>query len=183
MVDEDYNAAVGAVFQYTAKPDDINEAYEQCALACEYYSVGGTTCTVLIERNRARMLTWFQENGYMHLLARRPKKADKTGVVRSRVKEYGGVMDEQTKQLLIGMEDDDINANITNYKFVDLLLDLARFNPHIKGRKFDRVDAWGWTLLNLRTVRQKSMFANKDDGNDFMGLGYTRDKSGRIVRN
>lgn len=183
MIDEDYNAAAGAVFQYTAKPDDINEAYEQCALACEYYSVGGNTCTVLIERNRARMLTWFQENDYTHLLARRPKKVDKTGTTRSRIKEYGGVMDEQMKQLLVGMIDDDINANIDHYNFVDLLLDLARFNPHSKDKKFDRVDAWGWTLLNLRTVRQKRAFAQKGDDDLFAGIGFKKDRNGKIVRN
>jgi hypothetical protein len=181
MITEEYTASVGAVFQYTAKPEDINEAYEQCALACEYYSVGGDTCTVLIERNRARMLTYFQENGYKHLLARRPKKVDKG--VQSRVKEYGGVMDEQMKGLLIGMIDDDINMNIHNYNFADLLVDCSRFNPNSKDKKFDRVDAWGWTLLNLKTKRQKKTFANKTDDNFFAGIGFKKDKSGRIIRN
>jgi hypothetical protein len=183
MITDEYTAATGAVFQYTAKPEDINEAYEQCALACEYYSVGGDTCTVLIERNRARMLTYFQENGYKHLLARRPKKVDKGGVISSRVKEYGGVMDEQTKGLIIGMIDDDINSNISNYKFADLLMDCSRYNPNSKTKKFDRVDAWGWTLMNLKTKRHKKAFAHKTDDNFFQGIGFTKDKSGRIVRN
>ena len=88
-------ASGGAVLQYTAKPKDMNEAYEQCALAAEFYSQK-TACTVLIERNRARMISYFQDRGLEKYLAKKPSKIGRLSRPGT-VIEYGVYMDEMIK--------------------------------------------------------------------------------------
>ena len=173
-------ASGGAVLQYTAKPKDMNEAYEQCALAAEFYSQK-TACTVLIERNRARMISYFQDRGLEKYLAKKPSKIGRLSRPGT-VIEYGVYMDEMIKDQMIGIIDDDINSNIENYEFVDLLSDLAHYNPDNKRKKYDRVDAWGLTLINLRTASKSRLLGKKTDDDLFLGLGFSVNKSGKIER-
>jgi len=170
----------GAVLQYTAKPKDMNEAYEQCALAAEYYSKK-SICTVLIERNRARMISYFQDRDLTKFLAKKPPKIGKLARPGN-VVEYGVYMDEMVKDQMIGVIDDDLTSNIEHYHYSDLLSDLANYNPENKKRKYDRVDAWGLTLINLRTVA-KSRLLRKETSNDlFKGFDYVFSKEGKLQR-
>lgn len=155
----------GAVMQYTAKPLDMNEAYEQCALACEYYG-----CTVLVEKNRARMISYFEDRELGHLLANKPPKIGK--LARDRTIEKGVYMDEAFQGYMIGEIDNDSRENIENYFFVDLLSNMCNYNPENKKKKYDRVDAWGLTLANLRTTLKRSMLRSKDDEDMFKGLSF-----------
>ncbi len=51
-----------------------------------------------------------------------------------------------------------------------------------KKRKYDRVDAWGLTLINLRTVA-KSRLLRKETSNDlFKGFDYVFSKEGKLQR-
>jgi len=170
-----------AVFQYTAKPKDMNEAYEQCYLACRYYSPPGSpTVTVLIERNRARMIAYFEDRQLSEFLAKRPQKVGKISRPTHTI-EYGVYMDTTTQDQLIGMIDDDIMNNIEHYNFTDLLGDLATYNPDIDSKKHDRVDAWGLTLLNLRTTAKSRVFREKTDSDMYNGIGFVKNK-GKLVQ-
>lgn len=160
--------------QYTAKPLDMNIAYEQCALACEYYG-----CTVLIEKNRARMIAYFEDRELSHLLANKPAKIGKLS--RDRTIEKGIYMDESVQSHMIGEIDNDSRGYIETYNFVDLLGDMCNYNPENKKKKYDRVDAWGLTLLNLRTTAKRGVLKNKDDDNMFKGLGFSFEK-GKLQR-
>ena len=177
---DEETASQGAVLQYTAKPKDMNEAYEQCALALEYYSKKNP-CTVLIERNRARMIAYFQDRELARFLAKKPPKIGKLARPGNSV-EYGVYMDEMIQDQMIGILDDDISNNIEQYFFGDLLADLANYNPENRKRKYDRVDAWGLTLINLRTASKSRLLRKKTDDNLFAGLGYVTNKEGKLER-
>jgi len=170
----------GAIMQYTDKPKDMNEAYEQCALALEYYSKY-TVCTVLIERNRARMISYFEDRMLHKYLAKKPSKVGKLMRPGTTI-EYGIYMDELVKDQMIGLIDDDVNANIEQYHFVDLLSDMCNYSPNNKKRKYDRVDAWGLTLINLRTASKSRLLRKKTDSNLFAGLDYVMSKDGKLQR-
>jgi hypothetical protein len=170
-----------AVFQYTAKPKDMNEAYEQCYLACRYYSLeGAPTVTVLIERNRARMISYFEDRQLTEFLAKRPQRVGKIARPTHTV-EYGVHMDTTTQDQMIGVIDDDILINIDSYNFTDLLGDLATYNPDIDSKKHDRVDAWGLTLINLRTTAKSRVFREKTDSDMFNGIGFVKNQ-GKLVQ-
>lgn len=163
----------GQVAQYTAKPKDMNEAYEQCLLACEYYE-----CTVLIENNRKRMIAYFEDRGFSHLMANRPKKVGKHD--RMRTIEKGAYMDEGFRAQMIGAIDDDIRENVETYVFYDLLSHLCHYNPENRKKKYDRVDAWGLTLINLRTIEKRGLL-KKSDEVDFSVLDF-KNINGKIQR-
>jgi len=91
-------------------------------------------------------------------------------------------MDELVKDQMIGLIDDDVNANIEQYHFVDLLSDMCNYNPNNKKRKYDRVDAWGLTLINLRTASKSRLLRKKTDSNLFAGLDYVMGKDGKLQR-
>lgn len=61
------------VFEYTYGPNVPRDYYEQALLALIYYN----NCKVLIERNKAGMITYFDERGFKHLLQTSP-----TGMTR-----------------------------------------------------------------------------------------------------
>jgi hypothetical protein len=91
-------------------------------------------------------------------------------------------MDEMIQDQMIGILDDDISNNIEQYFFGDLLADLANYNPENRKRKYDRVDAWGLTLINLRTASKSRLLRKKTDDNLFAGLGYVTNKEGKLER-
>jgi len=170
----------GAVMQYTAKPQDINVAYEQCAMACEFYSNDMGVCTVLVEKNRARMIAYFELMELHKYLAKKPKRTGKSES-RTRVIEYGVYMDESLSNEMIGEIDNDSRNNIEAYNFPDLLSEMCVYSSENKRKKGDRVDAWGLTLLNLRTVIKNRLLRKKTKEDPFATFGYGFDKQGRVV--
>lgn len=57
------------VFEYFDKPMQPRDFYDQSLLALMYYN----NTKILIERNRYGMITYFDENGFKHLLATKPQ--------------------------------------------------------------------------------------------------------------
>lgn len=57
------------VFEYYDKPTQPRDFYDQSLLALLYYG----NAKVMIERNRYGMITYFDENGFKHLLATKPQ--------------------------------------------------------------------------------------------------------------
>jgi hypothetical protein len=176
----DEGAGKRSVMQYTAKPQDITIAYEQCAMACEYYSNDKGDCEVLVEKNRARMIAHFELKGYQRYLAKKPKKTGKSES-RTKVVEYGVYMDEALSDEMIGEIDSDSRNHIDNYDFVDLLSEMCNYSRDNKRKKGDRVDAWGLTLLNLRTAIKKRLLRKKTDVDQFANIGY-KFENGKIKR-
>jgi hypothetical protein len=171
----------GAVMQYTAKPQDITIAYEQCAMACEYYSNDRGDCEVLIEKNRARMIAHFELKSYQRYLARKPRRTGRSEE-RSKIVQYGVHMDEALSDEMIGEIDVDSRSNIENYDFMDLLSEMCTYSRENKRKKGDRVDAWGLTLLNLRTAIKKRLLKKKTNVDQFANIGFSFDKNGKLTR-
>lgn len=67
------------VFEYTDRPQKAQEFYEQALMALIYYNA-----KVLIERNRFRMISFFEESGYKHLLVPEPASYMKRSSMLSR---------------------------------------------------------------------------------------------------
>lgn len=177
----------GPVFQYTDKPADMYEAYEQCLMACIYYDT-----QVLIENNKRLMIEFFKNKGFKHLLRKRPKSASKESKGSRSVIEYGFYMDEQMKKDVINYIDSDIKRNIHDYNFKDLVQDLKVHKPDVKRKKKDRVDGWGATLLCERSMKEgelyvgeqyrKTIAEEKPKHNDIKGLALRKNKQGKLTK-
>jgi len=127
------------VFEYTDRPSDVTEYYEQAMMASIYYN----KAKILIERNRYGMINFFEKSEYKYLLARTPK-----GIIRvngTKTTTYGLQMTPANKDYLKGLiakyvEDD--------YEFIpsyELLEEFAYFGA----RNTDRAMAFGVALILL----------------------------------
>lgn len=71
------------VFEYTDRPNDLTDYYEQALMACIYYN----KAKILIENNRYGMINYFEKSAYKFLMARTPKNL--TRVVGGKSMTYG----------------------------------------------------------------------------------------------
>jgi hypothetical protein len=91
-------------------------------------------------------------------------------------------MDEALSDEMIGEIDVDSRSNIENYDFMDLLSEMCTYSRENKRKKGDRVDAWGLTLLNLRTAIKKRLLKKKTNVDQFANIGFSFDKNGKLTR-
>jgi hypothetical protein len=152
------------------KPGKVNRFFEQNIMACLYYQA-----RILVERNRGgRMIGYFEDNGFEHLLKEEPQKPGR--VYYQRATRKGVVMNEEMIAQMTGL----LEAYVDNYcewiNDLELLEDLKLF-----GRKnSDHSFAFGIALLHLRDDKsQVTDRADKKKG----GLGFVYKKvNGRIER-
>lgn len=150
----------GIVCEYFGKPEAIELAYEQCAMMCVYYGNAKT----LIESNRKGMISWFQYNGFIHLLKAKPEKAGTLKMVqRKSVVEYGFYRDDSVFNEQFDLVEDDINNNIGEHYFPELLIDCLHYDFKDKKKKFDRVDAYMAYLYHKRVTNRVRKSENTND--------------------
>ena len=134
------------VASYTARPKELNEYYSQAILMLRYYN----DCKVLIERNRYRMISYFEDNEAKHLLHHSPQ-----GIVRlvgGKSNTIGIHMSPPIKDYLkdvIVEYIDDFHEQIPD---IDLLDEFMKFGTE----NTDRAMAFGLTLMLLKEDRLKT---------------------------
>jgi len=159
------------VFEYTDRPSDVTEFYEQALMASLYYN----KAKILIERNRYGMINFFEKSEYKFLMARTPK-----GVIRvqgGKTMTYGIQMTpankEYLKQLIAKYIED-------YYEFIPSYELLEEF-PYFGARNTDRAMAFGILLIFLEDynypVEQTALLKSK-----LPHFKYTKDARGTIKR-
>lgn len=128
------------VFEYTARPSDLTEYYEQAMMACIYFN----NAKLLIERNRYLMINFFENSNYKHLLARTP-----VGVIRvtrnGRMDTVGIMMTPANKEFLKGLIAKYVEDDYQLIPSLDLLEEFTYFGA----RNTDRAMAFGIALMLL----------------------------------
>jgi hypothetical protein len=127
------------VFEYTDRPADVTEYYEQAMMALIYYN----KAKVLIERNRYGMINFFEKSAYKYLIARTPKSVIK--VVGGREMTFGLMMTPATKKYLkdlLAKYIEDYYEFIPSWELLDEFL-------YFGARNTDRAMAFGVLLVYL----------------------------------
>lgn len=143
------------VCSFTDRPKQLNDYYSQALLMLRYYN----DCKVLIERNRYRMISYFTDNNYKHLLHYTPQ-----GLVRlvgGKVNTIGLNMTKDAKAYLVDVIEeyiDDYHEYIPDIKLLDEFTVFGTKNT-------DRAMAFGITLILLKEDRIKSGKRNAMDIN------------------
>jgi hypothetical protein len=159
------------VFEYVDRPQKASDYYMQSLAALLYYN----ECKTLIERNRYRMISFFDENGFKHLLATTPQGVSK--LVGGRVNTIGIHMNEHVKAYMTDLIDEYIDEYVEEIGSEELLDEFVRFGSE----NTDRVMAFGIALILLKEDRQKARKVDKSDQKGSLGFKYVR-INGRVVR-
>lgn len=133
------------VFEYTHRPSNLREYYKQALCALIYYN----NAKVLIERNRYRMISYFDEEGFKYLLQTTPQTV--TRVVGGKTNTIGVNMTPAAKELLEEMIDeyvDDYCEYIPSEELLDEFIVYGSVNT-------DKAMAFGICLMLLKEDKRK----------------------------
>jgi hypothetical protein len=139
-----YDKKPQMALKMTGRPPKAAEYYEQSILALLYYN----KAKVLIENNRFRMISYYEEAGFEDLLKLEPVQKNK--VIKGDILNYGIRMNVRTRQLL----EDAINNYTDNY--CDLIYDESLLEDFGKygEENTDEAIAFGWALVSLEDSLQ-----------------------------
>jgi hypothetical protein len=160
------------VFEYTARPANLVQYYEQAMLALTYYN----NARVFVEDNRYRFIGYFKENGYGYLLQTAPQ---------SYIRVFGG------KPNKIGFHKGTATADYMEELITEYIDDYVGFIPSDEllneciqygSRNTDRVIAFAAALMVLKEDRRKIRTVVGGRQNYTPTYGYKRTITGQIVR-
>lgn len=134
------------VFEYTDRPEDPRDAYEQCMMALIYYN----NTKVLIENNRYGMITYFEENGLKYLLATTPQ-----GLTKLVSKGSFNIGFYKTKYVTAHQEELIISYIEDHYDIIPSIELLHEFNKYGL-QNCDRIDGFAATLMFLKEDKTTS---------------------------
>lgn len=160
------------VFEYTDRPKLLKEYYDQSILALEYYN----NCKILIENNRYRMITYYQENNCKHKLYHTPQ-----GMIRligGKSNTIGFRMTEASKEYMENLIEEYILEYCDEIPSRELLDEFGVYGS----KNTDRVIAFGLCLVLLKEDRTKGRNAGKYQGSKYKMPVLRRDSTGKIVR-
>ena len=159
------------VFEYTDRPRQLNDYYDQAIMALEYYN--GTK--VLIERNRYRMISYFDITGNKHLLHYSPQGIMK--LVGGRANTLGIHMNDSVKEYLEDLVEEYVDDFYELIPSKDLLHEFIQYGT----TNTDRVIAFGLTLMLLKEDR--SNVKRKNQANlSLPSFKFIRASNGSIKR-
>lgn len=158
------------VFEYSDRPKKLNDYYDQAIMALLWYN----NCKVLIERNRPRMISYFDDMGYKYLLQTTPQ-----GIVRlvgGRANTIGLNMNNTTKEYLSGV----ITEYVDNYceciPSSALLQEFIDFGT----RNTDRAMAFGIALIFLK--EDKTAIKRQEEVTKALPRFGYRKVNGKLIR-
>lgn len=147
------------VLEITYRPQKAREYYKQALWALMYFN----NCKILIENNRYRMITEFEDFGAKHLLLGTPKLTSLVSKGRSTT--LGIRMSDDVKDnALVPFIESYIDDNVEQIPSTDLLQEFFDFGS----RNTDRAMAFGICLIALKSTggnrehkkKKKDMFKN-----------------------
>jgi hypothetical protein len=159
------------VMEYTDRPQKLGNYYDQAIMALQYYN----NTKVLIERNRFRMISHFDEAGFKHLLAMTPQ-----GVIRygaSKTSTIGVHMTNDMKQYLADCIEEEVDEYCEYIPSRDVLQEFRVWGT----TNTDRAIAYGLSLVYAKDDKRKASTNDVIDPR-LPRFSYRRDRSGRITR-
>lgn len=117
------------VLEYCGRPSS-NTFFEDMIKMVVFFGI-----QINVENNISGLIKYITDRGYGAFLYWFPN-ATKPGIYAS----------TESKDLAAGMVEEDVNANIQNYRFAGLLEQMQMFSLS-DSTKFDRAMAWMWTVL------------------------------------
>lgn len=127
------------VCEYTDRPKEVVEYYEQAMMASIYYN----RAKILIERNRYLMISHFKGTGGLYLLARTPVGVAK--ITGGRADTVGVQMTPQAKEFLKGC----IGRYVKDYVAWIPSMDLLKEFTYFGAKNTDKAMAFGIALMML----------------------------------
>jgi len=158
------------VLEYVDRPSKLVDYYNQSLMAILYYK-----CKILVERNRYRMISHFDEMGYKHLLRLTPQ-----GVLRmvgGRPNTIGVHMNDEMREYMCGLIEEYIDESCDLIPSYELLQECIDYGS----RNTDRVYSFGLCLVlikeDMRSLRKpKDAMKSKIPSFSFKNI------NGKIVR-
>jgi hypothetical protein len=157
------------VLEFVDRPQKAISYYNQVIAALLYFN----KAKILIERNRYRMISYFDEMGFKHLMATTPQGV--TRLVGGRTNVIGIHMNETIKEYitdLISNYIDDWHEYVWSKELLQECVDYGTRNT-------DRVISFGLTLMLLKENNTRKV---KSDANKRIPSFSLRKVNGRIVR-
>jgi hypothetical protein len=159
------------VAEYTDRPAKLSKYYDQALMALIYYN----NSQMLIENNRYRMISYFEENGYKKLLKSAPISIKQ---FRQRAANTPGVrMNDDMK----GYLEELVHEYIDDYYYLIPSLPLLEEFPKYGSQNTDKVMAFGVTLIFLKELRRRTR--TYDEQQKMQSLNkLVRGPGGHLVR-
>lgn len=159
------------VFEYSDRPADVTEYYEQAMMAAIYYN----KAKILIERNRYMMINFWENSNFKYLLAKAPREVIRV-TKNGRPNTYGVTMTPNNKIYLKGL----IAKYVEDfYEYIPSIELLDDFN-YFGSRNTDRAMAFGITLMHLEDYSHPVTTTDKII-NKTPNFGY-KNINGKITR-
>jgi hypothetical protein len=159
------------VCNFTDRPKELNDYYRQAILMLQYYN----DTKVLIERNRYRMISYFDDNDAKYLLQHAPQ-----GIMRlvgGKVNTIGINMTAAAKDYLIDLIEEYIDDFSEEIPDVELLDEFIAFGT----RNTDKAMAFGLTLIQLKEDKMKTR-KRSSDTITLPRVKHVMDAQGRITK-
>lgn len=158
------------VAEYTDRPKEAIEFYEQAMMLSIYYN----RAKILIERNRYLMISHFKQTGGLHLLARTPVGVAK--ITGGRAETVGIQMTPQAKEFLQGCIGRYVKDYCSWIPSIDLLKEFQVFGA----KNTDKAMAFGIALMMLDDYK-KPTYNRAQELSKVPHFGY-RNVGGQLKR-
>lgn len=153
------------ILRYVDSPKNPDEFSEVCAMALMMYRA-----KALIERKPETVIQFFSNNNLRHLMLTKPVRSSRfVALQKADFSEFGISYDDTWA----GHRLDALYRYCMNHSekiyFVDFLRNLAMYDPQVRTRKFDDVDAAGTVLIAMADVKQDRVIGKGiqlSDGSD-----------------
>lgn len=161
------------VFEYTDRPRELNNYYQQALLAIRYFN----DCRLLIERQKGgRMISYIKDNGFNQLLMTTPESIKR--LVPSRSVSIGIHMDNYAKEYMRGVVNEYVDEHPDCIPSIPLLRELKVYGT----KNTDKAMAFGITVIGLKEISKPYLNKKKSIIDSRLpSFRYVKDRSGRIV--
>jgi hypothetical protein len=133
------------VLEYVDRPAKVQQYYNQSIAALIYFN----NAKILIERNRYRMISYYDDMSFKHLLATTPQGI--TRLLGGRTVTIGVHMNETIKEYLAGLIESYIDENVEYMWSKELLQECVDYGT----RNTDRIISFGLALMLLKDSKGK----------------------------
>lgn len=172
MKKADAGAPPMIVFEYTDRPSNLVEYYEQAMLALLYYN----NARVFVEDNRYRFIAYFKENSYGYLLQTAPQSYIR--LFGGKPNKFGFHKSTATTDYMEELANEYIDDNHEYIPSKELLQECIEYGS----RNTDRVVAFCAALMVLKEDKRKVRTIEGTRPGYAPTFGFKRLNDGRIVR-
>ena len=161
------------VFEYTDRPRELNNYYNQTLLALRYFN----DAKILIERQKGgRMISFIKDQGYNQLLMPTPQEIKRLFPAKNLT--IGVHMDGWAKEYMSGVVREYVDTHCDAIPSIPLLRELLIFGT----KNTDKAMAFGITVMAVKEVSKPYLLKRKNVLNHKIpNFRYVQDKSGKIV--